>query len=84
MLRNNREKILYWALHNGYSNYDDYNIITIDIKFKEATSGKHKFCKCKNKPQIVDSFFENWTCTYCLKPKEVDEYGIVIHKKPTK
>lgn len=43
-------------------------------QYKKAVSGKHKYCKCKNKGEAVTEYWKIWHCTYCFKLKKSEKF----------
>lgn len=46
------------------------NADQICSEYENAIAGDHKVCKCENKSKAVNNYWEDWQCTYCLRPKK--------------
>jgi|GEM_PF-5802768 len=67
---NKFQKLIIWLSYNTGRNTDlKNNSKQLADEFKEATAGDNEKCNCNNKAYVVNSFWKNWHCTYCLKPK---------------
>ena len=56
-----------------YYNKRNISVSEMDVKetvliFFSDTSGKNKYCQCKNKRKAVNGIWIDWHCTTCLKP----------------
>ena len=64
------ENFLTWLYYNIGRNINLLDEKDAIIKeYKHAIKGNHKYCKCKDKPKVVNIYWYKWHCTYCLKPK---------------
>lgn len=63
-------QFIMWLHYNRIKLKIDSNIYGISDKFIKATSKKGKYCTCRNKGRAVNIIWDNWHCTYCLKPKK--------------
>lgn len=67
---NELQKLIIWLSYNTGRNTElRHNSKALVNQFKVAISGKSKICDCSNTPKTVNEFWDDWHCTYCLKPK---------------
>lgn len=59
--------LLLW-MHYGNCKFSIDQFEGFVSTFLAATSGDYEFCHCKDKGKAVNHIWEDWHCTYCLKP----------------
>lgn len=72
VLSSPEQKFLIW-LHYNYPKLQLENIPKIADEFNRAMKSKTKFCGCSNKPKSVNSYWDDWHCTWCLKPTKEEK-----------
>lgn len=63
-------KVLLWIRYNRKADIDMSDVSVVASEFVQATGKAGKYCTCKNEGKAVNDFWEDWHCTYCLKPKK--------------
>ena len=59
--------LLLW-MHYGNCKFSIDQFEGFVLTFLAATSGDYEFCHCKDKGKAVNDIWEEWHCTFCLKP----------------
>lgn len=65
------DKFIIWLSYNTGRNTDLLRDATsIAMEYERATKGRNKHCECKGRGEAVNYYWEEWHCTYCMKPKK--------------
>ncbi len=76
-MKNNIEQLkmfMIWLNYNNWGKADiSHDLDSISSTFIKATSVAGKYCICKNKGKCSNRFWDDWHCTYCLKPKSKEK-----------
>lgn len=60
--------LLLWMHYDGNCKFSIDQFEGFVLTFLAATSGDYEFCHCKDKGKAVNHIWDEWHCTYCLKP----------------
>jgi len=70
MEKMNKDMLIWLSYNTGRNTNLRDEAINLPIEYNRATKGNHKYCQCERKPSAVNEYWNEWHCTYCLKPKQ--------------